>query len=69
MDWPSAAESGKGEAWIGTAKEGHSKAPGSYAQLRHSSECNARAKPRKAPLSNGNELRSNEQKSKKERIA
>jgi hypothetical protein len=37
-----------------------------YAQLRHSSECNARARLSTAPPSSGNELRSNEQKSKKE---
>ena len=40
-----------------------------YAKLRHSIECKARARPSTAPLSSGNELRSNEQKSKKERIA
>lgn len=40
-----------------------------YAQLRHSSECKARAKPIIASLSSGNESRGNEQKSKKERIA
>ena len=40
-----------------------------YAQLLHSSECKARAKPCIDPPSSGNELRSNEQKSKKEWIA
>lgn len=40
-----------------------------YAQLRRSNECNARARLSTAPPSSGNELRSNEQKTKKERIA
>lgn len=40
-----------------------------YAQLRHSNEYKARARLSTAPLSSGNESRSNEQKSKKERIA
>ena len=40
-----------------------------YAQLRHSSECKAGEERSKASLRSGNELRSNEQKSKKEWIA
>ena len=36
-----------------------------YAQLRRSNECKAGERPRRATPSSGNELRSNEQKSKK----
>ena len=59
----------QGEARTSVAKEGHSKAPGRYAQLRRSNECKAGEGQSKASLSSGNELRSNEQKSKKEWIA
>lgn len=70
--WHGKAEIGRAVTGSGMAKRRWAmawKIIEGYAKLRHSIECNAREKRSKAPPRSGNELRSNEQKSKKEWIA
>ena len=79
MEWHRTATQGQGLAVEGDAMTGNGMASlcmamawqiiEGYAHLRNGSECKARAKPCIDPPSSGNELQSNEQKSKKEWIA
>jgi hypothetical protein len=69
MAWHGRAETGNAGAWQSNVTQRQATAwqiIEGYAKLRHSIECKAREKRSEASPRSGNELRSNEQKSKKE---